>query len=42
MFKEKEDKEEELNEMRKIAGLDHKQTYNDNAYMQSIRDLAGI
>jgi hypothetical protein len=42
VYKAQKESEEELNEFRTIAGLETKPIYEEDAYIKSIKDMAGI
>ena len=41
-YRQQKENEEELNEMRSIAGLDTKQVYEKSDFTQNIRNIAGL
>jgi len=41
-YREKKENEEELNEMREIAGLNTKRTYEEDTYIKNLKSMAGM
>jgi len=42
LYKTDQENEEELNEVRKIAGLSHKDIHSEDAYIKNIKAMAGL